>query len=86
MGVSALATIIATVAAKLLAAYWDRTDQTDAARYRVLAEQRPALEAAALWLEAARADPGRAAALGLLPGAKGLRLIHPDDPAPGGPR
>ena len=85
MGTEAIATIIALVAVKLLNAFWARKDTTDAARYRVLMEQRPAMETSALWLETARADPYRAAQLGVLPHPKGLRLVRPSDPAPGGP-
>ena len=83
MGTEAIATIVALVAVKLLNAFWARKDITDAARYRVLMEQRPTVEASALWLEIARADPQRAAQLGVLPHAKGLRLVHPSASTPG---
>lgn len=83
IGAEALATTIALVAVKLLNAFWARKDITDAARYRVLQEQQPAKDAAKLWLDTVRLDPQRAAALGVLSGAQGLRLVHPSDPTSG---
>jgi hypothetical protein len=82
VGATTLATIIAMVAAKLLNAYWSRTDVTDAARYRVYQEMQAANDRAGQWKHAAWADPVRAAQLGVLDGAAGLRLDRPRDPAP----
>lgn len=86
MGATTIATIIAMVAAKLLGAYWGRTDVTDAAKYRVSQYMDKANAARGVWVNAAWADPARAAAFGLLPGAQGLRPDFPDNPTPGGPR
>jgi hypothetical protein len=74
VGATTLATIIAMVAAKLLNAYWSRTDVTDAARYRVYQEMQAANDRAGQWKAVAWADPVRAAELGVLPGAKGLSI------------
>jgi hypothetical protein len=85
VGASAIATIIALVAAKILSAYWGRADVTDAARYRVYQEMQAANDRAGQWKNLAWSDPARYAALGLLPGASGLRLDGPHDPPAGGP-
>jgi len=78
-----LATAVALVAAKILAAYWQRQDQTDAARWRVYQEMQVANDTAGTWKNLAWSDPDRYARLGVLPGAQGLRLDRADDPPPG---
>jgi hypothetical protein len=83
---SALATFIALIAAKILNAYWSRTDVTDAARFRVYKEMEAANERAGVWRNVAWSDPTRAATLGVLPGAKGLRLDDKNNITGGGPR
>jgi hypothetical protein len=80
VGATTIATIIAMVAAKILSAYWGRTDVTDAARYRVYQEMQGANDRAGQWRNLAWGDPARAAALGVLPDASELRLDGPDDP------
>jgi hypothetical protein len=85
VGATTIATIIAMVAAKILNAYWNRTDVTDAARYRVYQEMQAANDRAGQWKNVAWSDPRRYAALGLLPNAQGLRLDGPHDPPPGSP-
>jgi len=78
-----LATAVALIAVKILQAYWQRTDQTDAARWRVYQEMQAAHDRAGIWKMLAWSDPRRASALGLLPDAQGLRLLDPDHPATG---
>jgi hypothetical protein len=85
VGATAIATIIAMVAAKILNAYWGRTDVTDAARYRVYQEMQAANDRAGQWKNLAWSDPTRYATLGVQPGSQGIRLDGPHDPTPGSP-
>jgi len=73
------------VASKILAAYWGRTDVTDAARWRVYQEMQVATDRAGTWKNLAWSDPARYAQLGVQPHAAGLRLDSENDPPAGSP-
>ena len=78
-----LATILGTLASSILKSIWARQDVTDAVKYKLLTQLAEVNERAGLWKAAAWADPARAAALGVLPSAQGLRPLSPDYPSSG---